>query len=108
MAVTLGRSASLASGPAVLGVTGVINVTFTEEAETIDITHRGNNASNAAYKVATGGFVTRTWEVECLDATPVVSKVDDDSATSGYYVMSVSENQPLDGPVTYTVSIREA
>lgn len=108
MAVSLGRAASLASGPAVLGVSGVINVTFTEEAETIDITHRGDYSANAAYKVATGGFVTRTWEVECLDATAVVSKVDDDAATSGYYVMSVAENQPLDGPVSYTVSIREA
>lgn len=104
MAISLGRTGGSPTGAN--GATGVISVTFSQEAEAIDITHRGNASSVAdAFKVATGGFVTRTVEIECLDATSVVTALA--QAGSGYAVMSVTENQPLDGPVTYTVTAKE-
>lgn len=104
MAITLGRTGGSPTGAN--GATGVISVTFSQEVEAIDITHRGNASSVAdAFKVATGGFITRTVEIECLDATAVVTALA--QAGSGYAVMSVAENQPLDGPVTYTVTAKE-
>jgi hypothetical protein len=55
--------------------------------------------------VATGGFVTKTVEIECLDATSVMTALA--QAGSGFAVVNVTENQPLDGPVTFTVTARE-
>lgn len=103
---SLGYSASLTTGAASAGVTGVISVSYTSEVEAVDITHRGSATGVAsAYRVATGGFQTNTIEIECLDATTVMTKLDE--AGSGYAVTSVTENQPLDGPVTFTVTVRE-
>jgi hypothetical protein len=104
MAISLGYAAAGPTG--VNGATGVISVNFTEEVEAIDITHRGSATSVAdAFRVATGGFVTRTVEIECLDATTVMANLV--QAGSGYAVVSVAENQPLDGPITYTVTCKE-
>jgi len=104
MAISLGYAAGTPTG--VNGATGIISVNFTEEVEGIDITHRGNATSVAdAFRVATGGFVTRTVEIECLDATTVMTNLT--KAGSGYAVVSVAENQPLDGPITYTVTCKE-
>jgi hypothetical protein len=101
VAVTLGRAGAVPTG--LSSCTGIINVTWTESIETIDVTHRGVSTS-PAYRQATGGFVTRSPEVECLDATAVMTALH--QAGSGYTVVSVTENQPLDGPVTFTVTAR--
>jgi hypothetical protein len=70
------------------------------------VTHRGLvNASGISYKAATGGFITRTAEIECLDATAVISSLA--GAGTGYIVTNVSENRPLDGPVTFTLTAKK-
>lgn len=104
MAISLGYAASGPTGAN--GATGIISVSWSQESEAIDITHRGSATGVAdAFRVATGGFITNTVEIECLDATSVMTALA--QAGSGYAVTSVTENQPLDGPVTYTVSARE-
>ena len=96
-----------------IGVTGVISVNWTDEVESVDITHRGsatgeNGPSVAtAFRVATGGFIARTIEIECLDASTVMTALATGPNAEGFQVMSVTENQPLDGPVTYNVTVRE-
>jgi hypothetical protein len=104
MAVTLGRDGGAPTGGN--GATGVLNVTWNQEVTAIDVTHRGLvNSSGISYKAATGGFVTRTAEIECLDATAVMTSLA--SAGSGYTVLTVSENRPLDGPVTFTLTAKK-
>ena len=104
MAVSLGRDGGAPTGGN--GATGVLNVTWNQEVTAIDVTHRGLvNASGISYKAATGGFVTRTAEIECLDATAVMTSLA--SAGSGYTVLTVSENRPLDGPVTFTLTAKK-
>lgn len=104
MAITLGRAGGTPTGSN--GATGIISVTWTREAEAVDISHRGLvNASGISYKAATGGFVTRTAEIECLDATAVISSLA--SASTGFVATNVVENHPLDGPVTFTVTAKQ-
>mgnify|MGYP003652050864 FL=1 len=104
MAVSLGRDGGAPTGGN--GATGVINVTWNQEVTAIDVTHRGLvNASGISYKAATGGFVTRTAEIECLDATAVMASLA--GAGTGYIVTNVSENRPLDGPVTFTLTAKK-
>jgi hypothetical protein len=104
MAVTLGRDGGTPTGGN--GATGVINVTWNQEVTAVDVTHRGLvNASGISYKASTGGFVTRTAEIECLDATAVISSLA--GAGTGYIVTNVSENRPLDGPVTFTLTAKK-
>jgi len=104
MAVALGRDGGAPTGGN--GATGVINVTWNQEVTAVDVTHRGLvNASGISYKAATGGFVTRTAEIECLDATAVISSLA--GAGTGYIVTNVSENRPLDGPVTFTLTAKK-
>lgn len=104
MAVTLGRDGGAPTGGN--GATGIVNVTWNQEVTAIDVTHRGLvNASGISYKAATGGFVTRTAEIECLDATAVMSSLA--GAGTGYIVTNVSENRPLDGPVTFTLTAKK-
>ena len=104
MAVSLGRDGGSPTGGN--GATGIVNVTWNQEVTAIDVTHRGLvNASGISYKAATGGFVTRTAEIECLDATAVMTSLA--SAGTGYIVTNVSENRPLDGPVTFTLTAKK-
>jgi len=104
MAVALGRDGGAPTGHN--GATGVTNVTWNQEVTAIDVTHRGLvNASGISYKAATGGFVTRTAEIECLDATAVITSLA--GAGTGYVVLNVSENRPLDGPVTFTLTAKK-
>lgn len=104
MAVTLGRDGGAPTGGN--GATGIVNVTWNQEVTAIDVTHRGLvNASGISYKAATGGFVTRTAEIECLDATAVMTSLA--GAGTGYVVTNVSENRPLDGPVTFTLTAKK-
>jgi hypothetical protein len=104
MAVALGRDGGAPTGGN--GATGIINVTWNQEVTAIDVSHRGLvNPSGISYKAATGGFITRTAEIECLDATAVMTSLA--SAGSGYTVLNVSENRPLDGPVTFTLTAKK-
>jgi hypothetical protein len=104
MAVSLGRDGGSPTGGN--GATGVINVTWNQEATAIDVSHRGLvNPSGVSYKAATGGFVTRTAEIECLDATAVMASLA--GAGTGYIATNVSENRPLDGPVTFTITAKK-
>ena len=104
MAVSLGRDGGAPTGGN--GATGVLNVTWNQEATAIDVSHRGLvNPSGVSYKAATGGFITRTAEIECLDATAVMSSLA--GAGTGYIVTNVSENRPLDGPVTFTLTAKK-
>jgi hypothetical protein len=104
MAVAIGRDGGAPTGHN--GATGVTNVTWNQDVTAIDVTHRGLvNASGISYKAATGGFITRTAEIECLDATAVISSLA--SAGTGYIVTNVSENRPLDGPVTFTLTAKK-
>ncbi len=104
MAVALGRDGGAPTGGN--GATGVIAVTWNQESTAIDVTHRGLvNASGISFKAATGGFITRTAEIECLDATAVISSLA--GAGTGYIVTNVSENRPLDGPVTFTLTAKK-
>ena len=104
MAVTLGRDGGAPTGGN--GATGVLNVTWNQEATAIDVSHRGLvNPSGISYKAATGGFITRTAEIECLDATAVMTSLA--GAGTGYIVTNVSENRPLDGPVRFTLTAKK-
>lgn len=103
MAITLGRDGGAPTGQN--GATGITSVTWAREAEAIDVSHRGLvNASGISYKAATGGLVTKTATIECLDATAVMTSLA--AAGTGYIVTNVSENRPLDGPVTFTVTAK--
>jgi hypothetical protein len=104
MAISLGKDA--ASAPP-FG-TGVISATYTEECETIDISNRSNIGGSSGApgrKVSRAGFVTKTWEIECHDATSLISSLE--AAGSGYTVMSVTENIGVDGAVTFNVTAKE-
>ena len=104
MAISLGKDA--ASAPP-FG-TGVISATYTEECETIDISNRSNIGGSSGApgrKVSRAGFVTKTWEIECHDATSLISSLE--AAGSGFSVMSVTENIGIDGAVTFNVTAKE-
>lgn len=101
MAVTLGRAGDVPTG--LSSCTGIVNATVQYSVETIDITHRGVSTS-PAFRQATGGFVTRSFEVECLDAAAAITALH--QAGSGTTVVSVVENQPLDGVITFTITAK--
>jgi len=89
-----------------VGATGIISVTWTEEVSPVDVTHRGDRAaSGASYKVSTGGWETNTAEIECYDASAVIADLR--SAGSTFTATKVSENSPLDGAVTFTVTVKQ-
>jgi hypothetical protein len=104
MAITLGKDAS--SSPP-FG-TGIISATYTEECETVDISNRSNiggTSGGPGYKAARAGFTTKTWEIECHDATGLITSLA--AAGSGFSVMSVTENIGVDGAVTFNVTAKE-
>jgi hypothetical protein len=104
MPVTLGRDGGSPTGSN--GATGIMSVTWTQEVNAIDVSHRGLvSASGISYKAATGGFVTRTAEIECLDATAVMASLA--GAGTGYIVTNVTENRPLDDKVTFTLTAKK-
>jgi len=90
--------------------TDVISATYTEEVEVIDVTNRtnaGGTTNEPGYRCYTTGFVSKLWEFECHDPTQLVTKLETNSGTNGWIVMSVNENFSIDGAVTYTVTARE-
>ena len=86
---------------------GIISATFTEECETVDISNRSNVGNGAGRRVFAAGFVSRTWEIECHDADGVITSLEA-ANPSGFTVMSVTENIGIDGPVTYSITAKEA
>jgi hypothetical protein len=104
MAITLGKD-----GTAPPFGTDIISATFTEECEVIDVTNRTNEGGAsgvAGYKANKAGFKTQMWEIECHDATGLITALASNTATSNFLVMGVTENISIDGAVTFTVSAR--
>lgn len=88
----------------------IISATYTEEMEQIDVTNRtnkGGSTGSPGYRAYQAGFKTKTWEIECHDATGLLTSLQANAAT-GFTVMSVTENVSIDGAVTFTVTAREA
>lgn len=105
MAISLGKD-----GSAPPFGSGIISATYTEEQEVVDITNRSNcggTSGNPGYRTNTAGFTSKTWEIECHDATGVIGQLESNTATSGYIVMGVTENISIDGAVTFTITARE-
>jgi len=105
MAISLGKDGT--SPP--FG-SGIISATYTEEQEVVDITNRSNHGGATGapgYRVNAAGFKTKTWEIECHDATGVIAQLETQGAT-GFMVMGVTENISIDGAVTFTITAREA
>lgn len=103
MAIALGKD-----GSAPPFGTDIISATYTEECEVIDVTNRSNaggSSGAAGYRAFEAGFETKTWEIECHDATGLITSLESNS--SGFQVMSVTENISIDGAVTFTVTCRE-
>lgn len=103
MAIALGKDGSTPP----FG-TNIINATYTEECEVVDVTNRDNEggaAGAAGHRAYMAGFKTKTWEIECHDAASLTTSLA--SNGSGFQVMSVSENISIDGAVTFTVTARE-
>ena len=87
----------------------IISATYTEEMEQIDVTNRSNKGGSTGspgYRAYQAGFKTKTWEIECHDATGLLASLQVNAAT-GFTVMSVTENVSIDGAVTFTVTARE-
>lgn len=103
MAIGLGKD-----GSAPPFGTDVINATYTEECEVIDVSNRNNvggTSGTPGYRAYKAGFTTKTWEIECHDPTGLVTSLE--SNGSSFQVMSVTENIGIDGAVTFTVTCRE-
>jgi len=104
MAITLGKAAS--GAPSVGG--NIISATKNDETDVIDITNRTDDSSgNASYRVFDVGLPSSTWEIECYDPGGLLSDLTSQLTDGSYGVVSVSENINLDGPVTYTVTLRQ-
>lgn len=103
MAITLGK----ASAAPPFG-NDVISATYTEEVEVIDVSNRANvGTGTVGYRAFDAGFTSRTWEIECHDATGVLAALGSNTATSDFVVMGVTENIGIDGAVTFTITARE-
>lgn len=101
---SLGYQAGTPTGA--VGATGIIDVTWSESVEPVDCTHRGTvAATGASYRAVTGGLVMNEATITCYDADAVISDLR--SSGSGYTAVSVEESQPLDGLVTYTITVRQ-
>jgi hypothetical protein len=107
MAVTLGKDASAAPPVG----TNIISASYTEDCEIVDISNRSNIGGSAGapgYKQNKAGFTTKTWEIECHDATALITGLEANAASGSWMVMSVTENISIDGAVTYSVSAKQA
>lgn len=96
--ITLGKDVS------VTGVSNARSCTVTNTASEVDVTKFGDTSRK--FRKA---LIEQTVEVECVDAPGVsvggtftIGGTQTGNAT--YICTSVSESQPLDGIVTYTVS----
>ena len=104
MAVTLGRDGGTPTGHN--NATGITSFQWERTVTPINVEHRGTvNPSGISYKSVTGGMLTRVGTIECLDATAVMAGLA--AANTGFVVTNVSENRPLDGPVTFTLTAKK-
>jgi hypothetical protein len=106
MAITLGKEGTAPP----FGV-DVISATYTEETEVVDVTNRtnkGGSTGNAGYRAYKAGLTSKLWEIECHDATGLITALESNAPTSDFIVMGVTENISIDGAVTFTVTAREA
>lgn len=104
MAIELGKDATTAPP---FGA-GIISATYTEECETIDVSNRdnvGGEPGNPGYKATQAGFTTKTWEIECHDATGLQAALE--LSGTGFQILSVTENIGVDGAVTFSVTAKE-
>lgn len=83
----------------------IISATYTEECDVIDISNRDNTLDG--YKASKAGFVTKTWEIECHDASTAIADLTND-ATGGFTVMGITESASVDGAKTFTITAKEA
>lgn len=105
MAKVLGKDGA---GAVPFGV-DIISATFTEECEVVDVTNRSNmsgSTGNPGYRAFDSGLKSELWEIECHDASGLITALETNSATSNFLVMGVTENASIDGAITYTVSCR--
>ena len=106
MAIALGKD-----GSAPPFGTDIISATYTEETEVVDVTNRtnkGGTTGNPGYRAYKAGLASKLWEIECHDATGLITALESNTATSSFIVMGVTENISIDGAVTFTVTAREA
>lgn len=94
MAITIGKDV-VTSLPGIQN-DNIISVTDSSEAETIDISARGN----AGFKSFDVAYTNRTVEVECLAHACTVGTM------GSWDVTSIVTNEPLDGPVTYNITFK--
>jgi hypothetical protein len=90
--------------------TDIISATLTRECEAVDVTNRTNQGASGTspgFRAFMAGFESQTWEIECHDATGLVTALNTNSATSDFIVTGITENVSIDGAVTYTVTARE-
>jgi hypothetical protein len=105
MAITLGKD-----GSAPPFGTDVISATYTEEVEIIDVTNRtnkGGTSGNPGFRAYKSGLTSKLWEIECHNATGLLTALQSNTPTSSFLVMGITENISIDGAVTYTVTARE-
>jgi len=104
MAITLGKAGT---GAPSFG-DNIISATKNDETDVIDITSRTtDNSANPSYREFDVGLPSSTWEIECYDPDGLVAGLVAQLTDGSYGVVSVSENINLDGPVTYTVTLRQ-
>jgi hypothetical protein len=106
MSISLGKDQSAPPVGA-----GIISASYTEEREVVDVSNRSNiggAAGGPGYKANLGGFSTKTWEIECHDASGLIAALQAAPNSGDWAVMSVSENIAVDGAVTYNVTIKQA
>jgi hypothetical protein len=106
MAITLGKD-----GSAPPFGSDIISATYTEESEVIDVTNRTNKSGtsgNPGYRAYKAGLTSKLWEIECHNASGLITALESNTATSNFIVMGVTENISIDGAVTFTVTAREA
>ena len=104
MAITLGKAGT---GAPSFG-DNIISATKNDETDVIDITSRTTDGTaNPSYREFDTGLESSTWEIECYDPSGLMSDLTTQLSDGSYGVVSVSENITLDGPNTYTVTLRQ-
>lgn len=103
MAITLGKDVTIT------GITNARSVTVNNTANEVDVTKFGDTARKFVK-----ALIEQTCEVECVDVpTDGVNTLDagdtftlsgSDTGDVKYVITSISEAEPLDGIITYTVS----
>lgn len=98
MAVKLGKDASIS------GISNARSVSVSNTANEVDITKFGDSTRKFVK-----AMVEQTVEVECVDAPGVsiggtFTLSGSDTGDVKYVVTNVTQSQPIDGIITYTVS----